>query len=250
MSVIRKQPFIEKELNKLDKEQLVYLKEVLNTTSPNIANYGFGNLPEEEITVCRFEFAKGDCKQGILINTDTTQFFIQYNRYQTLALYKLDLTNYKYEEIKEYCDINELRRVLNDAAYDGGEGEGLTPQTLHNVLEGSDDIIADLNETATKVQVRLDEVFKGQLLYRDSLVDSETIVVDEQEDGTFDFNLQTEVKNKIDKALVVPMTAPANTKIVGINSANAQVNIGIGEGLTLDGGMLKLDLEQAESEAY
>lgn len=45
--------------------------------------------------------------------------------------------------------------------------------------------------------------------------------------------------NKINNALQTPATAPTVTELVGIDTNNAQLNIGIGEGLSLENGTLK-----------
>lgn len=69
---------------------------------------------------------------------------------------------------------------------------------------------------------------------------TEDIIVDANEDGSaIELHLDNDIKNRVAKSLVTPVSAPQSTEIVGINNANAQVNIGIGEGLELDNGVLK-----------
>ena len=67
-----------------------------------------------------------------------------------------------------------------------------------------------------------------------NITGSEDIIFDANEDGTaIEIHLDNEVRNKLAKALVTPMSAPTSTELVGINSNNAQIGIAIGEGLTL-----------------
>ena len=55
-----------------------------------------------------------------------------------------------------------------------------------------------------------------------------------------DDKLETATLNKINKALQTPTTAPTATELVGVDTNKAQVNIGIGSGLSLENGTLKV----------
>ena len=94
---------------------------------------------------------------------------------------------------------------------------------------------------AGRVGVREDQVDPyGRIIENGpSLVDSEEIVFDEGAEGTKAY-LAQEISNKIAKALQTPAVAPADHKLVGIDSSGAQEQIGIGNGLTLEGGELKI----------
>ena len=62
-------------------------------------------------------------KTGILIYTNTMCALICYHKYQDLLLIKLNVTNHTYEKVNEYCDINELRRILDDTFESKGQIE-------------------------------------------------------------------------------------------------------------------------------
>lgn len=47
--------------------------------------------------------------------------------------------------------------------------------------------------------------------------------------------LDTEVTDKLDRALVKPASAPASNQLVGINTSNAQTNLNLGTGLAVSG---------------
>ena len=47
------------------------------------------------------------------------------------------------------------------------------------------------------------------------------------------------MKVTINNSMQLPTTAPTSTKLVGIDTNKAQVNIGIGEGLSLENGNIK-----------
>lgn len=85
----------------------------------------------------------------------------------------------------------------------GGSGE-LTPEALAEILEGSETVVVDFNLEGDKLEVRLDNDYK----------------------------------NICDRALMVPMSAPAEHKLVGIDTSNGEELIGIGNGLALSNGSL------------
>lgn len=86
----------------------------------------------------------------------------------------------------------------------GGGGGELTPEALAEILEGSETVVVDFNLEGDKLEVRLDNDYK----------------------------------NICDRALLVPMSAPADHKLVGIDTSNGQELIGIGSGLEISGGNL------------
>ena len=72
-----------------------------------------------------------------------------------------------------------------------------------------------------------------------NITGSDDIILDTNEDGTaIEIHLDNDVRNKLAKALVTPMSAPYSTELVGIDTSNSQTNIKIGEGLSIVDGSL------------
>lgn len=71
-------------------------------------------------------------------------------------------------------------------------------------IEGSQTVVCDIDETNHKINIHLDATYK----------------------------------NKIDKALQLPQTAPSATQIVAVGTNNAQTMLGIGDGLSVVSGKL------------
>lgn len=68
---------------------------------------------------------------------------------------------------------------------------------------------------------------------------SESIVIDVDETGQFfEVHLDGMYLNKIERALLTPLTAPASTQLVGVGTSKDQQMINIGEGLSLTGNTL------------
>lgn len=114
--------------------------------------------------------------------------------------------------------------------YIAGNGINITDKTISadtNVLATKEDIPTGetditFNGTATSTTEDLSNVVIGDTTY---LVPSNTEV--------------NAMKVTINNSLQLPTTAPTSTELVGIDANKAQVNIGIGEGLTLENGTLK-----------
>ena len=127
----------------------------------------------------------------------------------------------------------------------------ITASQLHELIGGSSTIVVDLNELQNKLIVKLDEEYKKTLATQsdvenleseltnkqNEIVDSEEIVKHSDEENKLYLN--NNVSNKINKALQIPADAPTATELVGVDTNKAQVNIGIGEGLSLENGTLK-----------
>lgn len=79
----------------------------------------------------------------------------------------------------------------------------------------------------------------SDVLSKTSIVDSDSILVSEDSLGKLKFELDNEITNKIQKSLIVPMSAPATTELVAIDDGNSQTMVEIGEGLSLENGVLK-----------
>ena len=147
MSIIKKTPYVETMIKAYNTTTLNNLLTQLNTSSANIVEAGFGNLPNDLVATCRFNLFANCYFNGILIREeDKPTHLIKYDTSkQDLVIYKLDLTTYKYEEVKEYLNINELRRVVNDALYDGVAIT--TGQSVLGALDTTDgDLDGELNE--------------------------------------------------------------------------------------------------------
>lgn len=72
-------------------------------------------------------------------------------------------------------------------------------------IEGSQTVVCDIDETNHKINIHLDATYK----------------------------------NKIDKSLQLPQTAPSATQLVAVGTNNAQTMVGVGDGLSIENGKLK-----------
>ena len=69
----------------------------------------------------------------------------------------------------------------------------------------------------------------------EKLEGSDTIVVDINEDGDkVEIHLDSDVVAKIDRALLMPVSAPTEFELVGINEQKEQVRVKLGEGVEYD----------------
>lgn len=68
---------------------------------------------------------------------------------------------------------------------------------------------------------------------------SESIVIDVSEDGTYiDIHLDANIMSKIERALLLPVTAPASTSLVAVGANNEQSMLTIGDGLSVSDGVI------------
>lgn len=73
------------------------------------------------------------------------------------------------------------------------------------------------------------------------LVGSDTVVIDVTEDGKkFEIHLDAEVTAKLSRTLLTPVSAPASTSIVAVDTANAQGFLTLGNGLHISNGALSV----------
>ncbi len=79
-------------------------------------------------------------------------------------------------------------------------------------IEGTGTIICDVDEANHKINIHLDAAYK----------------------------------NKIDRALQLPTTAPSATQLVAVGTDNAQTMLGIGEGLSINGGNLETNTQSGQ----
>jgi len=123
MSVIRKVPYIEALLASMTTANLKDLRTVLNTGGNNV-NLDFEHLDADtyknKVTPVYFKFEDNGLKTGILIWTNSMCALICYHRFQDVIIFELSPTYHTSKKINEYCDINELRRVLDDTVESTG----------------------------------------------------------------------------------------------------------------------------------
>lgn len=77
------------------------------------------------------------------------------------------------------------------------------------------------------------------------------VVVDIAEDGnSLDLHLDNVISNKINNSLQIPAQAPTATELVAVGANNAQTMLGIGEGLSVNGGKLSVNGGKLTSPLY
>lgn len=69
--------------------------------------------------------------------------------------------------------------------------------------------------------------------------DSDTIVSMTTDNDKIKFELAANLTNRLNKALITPMSAPNAIELVAIDTENSQTMIGIGDGLVYENGMLR-----------
>lgn len=73
------------------------------------------------------------------------------------------------------------------------------------------------------------------------IIGSDTVVIDVTEDGEhFEVHLDAVIAQKIQRALVTPVSRPQSTELVAVDNTGAQVMLKVGEGLTIENGVLKI----------
>lgn len=146
MSVIRKKPYIETTLKALSVNAVNGILTQLNANTPITTQATFGNIPQGAVNAVVFTLENKKQRTGILVNEGDIHLLICFTtKYQDLDLIELDFTNYTHKHIHQYCDINELRRVINDILYDGVVE--ITGQSVLGALDTTDgDLDGELNE--------------------------------------------------------------------------------------------------------
>lgn len=76
------------------------------------------------------------------------------------------------------------------------KGATITAESISAVIEGSTDIVVDMNETNDKVVVRLDDTFKNEIANKAELLDNATLEVKKASDGDPVINLVAEFGDK------------------------------------------------------
>lgn len=164
MSILRKVPYIEAKLALLSEVNVTSLLSVINSSAVSDSAYSLcnGNTLKTHIgasniviEAIQLEIENGRYKNGFLIyKKNAFCMFLAYYKYQDLGIYEIDLAHSTYNVVREELTIEELRRILAALSSSGAE---LTPETLAEVLEGSETVVVDLNQEGDKLQVRLDQ---------------------------------------------------------------------------------------------
>ena len=77
-----------------------------------------------------------------------------------------------------------------------GSDAAVTAENVNAVMEGSTDIVVDMNDTNNKVAVSLDSTFKNALANKDEFLDNASLEVEKASNGAPIINLVTEFGNK------------------------------------------------------
>lgn len=234
MSAILKRPYIETKLALLTEQELQALLTCMNTKTTNYTNCKFGELPQGTCNAVMFELEKGFYKPGILLNTDDVKLLLNFNtKYQQIKIIELDTTNYKYKCVDDYLDINELRRVIDDMLNQGGSGLVLSVNGKVGEVElVADDILATNAQSIQDNLERIDDIL--DTFVEDNIEGSDTVVVDlNEDDSKYQIRLDNDYKTKIDKALVIPTSAPTDTALVAVGTGRDQEQVYLGTGLDL-----------------
>lgn len=77
-----------------------------------------------------------------------------------------------------------------------GKDATITAESVNAVMEGSTDIVVDMNDTSNKVAVRLDDTFKNGLANKAELLDNATLEVKKATNGDPIINLVAEFGDK------------------------------------------------------
>lgn len=111
-----------------------------------------------------------------------------------------------------------------------------------------------LNATADGITISGASTVNGEEVtssLRIPLVGSDTIVLDVGEDAThFELHLDGEIVEKLQRALLTPMSLPADTELVAVDYTGAQKMLELGTGLAVQDGALVVSLDSAEGVSF
>lgn len=132
--------------------------------------------------------------------------------------------------------------IVDNVISASGSGGSVTPEDLVEILEGSDTVVVDINETDDKVQIKLDQDVVDDIGNLGTRLDAAELEIDGLTDDVSDLNTNKLNASKSAVAtvggLVIPNAAPTAHKLVGIDTTNAQELIGIGTNLSIENGVL------------
>lgn len=137
---------------------------------------------------------------------------------------------------------------VNNEWINQGPLGGASVQDLIAKLQGINGINVDVNEDGTKIIIKIDDDYRSTLITKSNLVTeiyakidgSDTIDVDINEGGNLEFTLDTQLVQKINRALLHPMSSPTEFELVGIDTNNSQQRVTLGDGLSYDASTKKL----------
>lgn len=92
--------------------------------------------------------------------------------------------------------ITSLDEDEKEIIKNSGLSFNTTLDAINNLIEGSNDVVVDINETGDKLVVKLDEHFKDNLADKSQLLDNATLELKENTDGDAIINLITEFGDK------------------------------------------------------
>lgn len=93
-------------------------------------------------------------------------------------------------------EITGLNDKEKEVIKNSGIPINITVNDISNLIEGSDDVVVDINETDDKLIVKLDEHFKDNLADKSQLLDNATLELKENTDGDATINLVSEFGDK------------------------------------------------------
>lgn len=170
---------------------------------------------------------------GIEINQDEISVAIgeglKFDEYFKVAI--------NFEEVQEHLEPGNGIKIENGViSFDSDSEPGV------QVVNGKSGVVElkalDIkanNESSIQANLeRIDERIDD--FVEDNIEGSATVVVDLNEQGTkYQVRLDNDYKNKIDKALQIPSSTPTEKRIVAVDTGNQQIQIKLGEGLSLEG---------------
>lgn len=143
----------------------------------------------------------------------------------------------------------DQRAILNfviprgDPGSEGSAGVGFDDATLMEFNQSAEVILGTQGFTAegyTKVTAGA-EIFEIPSKMIIPVGGSESIIVDVNDTGTaIEIHLEAEILSKINRALLLPTSAPASISLAAVDTNNAQTFITLGDELEIVGGVLRL----------
>lgn len=141
----------------------------------------------------------------------------------------------------------DQRAILNfviprgDPGSEGSAGAGFDDATLMEFNQSAEVILGTQGFTAegyTKVTAGA-EIFEIPSKMIIPVGGSESIIVDVNDTGTaIEIHLEAEILAKINRALLLPTSAPASVSLVAVDTNNAQSMLTLGDGLSVSDGVI------------
>lgn len=135
-----------------------------------------------------------------------------------------------------YVTKNTAQLGSTDSTGNSFVGITHTPRTYDTIATTS--ITGKLTYNGKEVAT-VDQIGGLDVNTLSGLIEDSDTIVSSILDDKIKLELGSTVQNTLAKSLIVPMSAPSTTELVAVNNTNSQTMIEIGEGLTLDNGVLK-----------